>query len=149
MRLATRHISRVSATSTNLGVMARGTPGRWIERVLVVVFGCAWLWSAAVELGYAAAPPLRLGLYDLFGFAAILGWSAGNLWCWWQRRGAARRRRFFLLSLGPPGMLALLARAVPLEVGQSGEYLALLASGVFVVLFLVPITFARAAPEPR
>jgi hypothetical protein len=94
-------------------------------------------------MGWPLLPTARFGLYDLFGSAALLGWAAGNLWSWLARRHGARRRSFFALFAGPPGLLLVLARLVSVGPGESGDLLAGLAVGVFVTLFLVPVTLTR------
>lgn len=87
--------------------------------------------------------------------ALILGWGLGNLYVVRTRdagRALERPLRRLLLPvylLSPPGVL-FLAWATASEEWQIGVPLApVLASGIFVLLFLVPVSFARSAGRKR
>jgi hypothetical protein len=95
--------------------------------------------------GRSLAGTTPIGLYSLYATASIVGWGLGNLYVA-RARGEAQVIRRILLSLyllAPPGVLfALWATArAPLQVGA--PLAPVYASGIFGVLFLVPLTFAR------
>lgn len=117
-------------------------PSRTLERILAGLFVVGWGWAGAIELS-GAWPGFSISLYQLFGAAATGGWLSGNVWLWRARRELATRATFFVLFAGPPGYLAVLARAVPVGPGESGDHLGLVATGVFAMLFLVPVTLGR------
>lgn len=115
---------------------------RW-EWISVGLALAAWVWAGASALGLPVLPAVRIGLYDLFGGAVLLGWAAGNAWVWSSTRWRVRRRVFFALFAGPPGLLSVISRLVPVGPGERGDLLAWLAVGVFATLFLVPVTLTR------
>jgi hypothetical protein len=80
-----------------------------------------------------------------------MGWGLGNLYVA-RTRTAERLIQRALLPVylaAPPGVLFLLW-ATAHETLQVGAPLApVYASGIYAVLFLVPVTFARSAPSRR
>jgi len=85
------------------------------------------------------------GLYFLYGLALVLGWGLGNLYVARTRDDLKAVKRLMLpvYLLTPPGVL-FLTWATASATLQAGVPLApVYASGIFVILFLVPVTFAR------
>ena len=110
---------------------------------------CAVL--VALLTGRALAGRSPIGLYPLYGTALVLGWGLGNLYVARTRAAPTLIKRILLPAylLAPPGFLFLLW-ATANENLQVGAPLApIYASGIFAVLFLVPVTFARSLPEQR
>ncbi len=126
---------------------------RRLELFLLVLFFVGWL--AAVVLWVASAPLagiFQLGLYHLYGVAAVLGWLAGNIYVY-RSRGTPkvlRRRLLLIYLLGPPGLLYLLWSTAPLPAQQAAPLASVYSCVVFAILFLVPVTFARSgSPNGR
>ncbi len=87
-----------------------------------------------------------IGLYPLYGFGGILGWGLGNLYIARVRRFDRPVRRLLLpvYLLTPPGVLFVTWATTTVEMQRAIPLAPLYAAGVFGVLFLVPISFARA-----
>ncbi len=124
---------------------------------IILFFGLCWIVFVAMAwLGYPLAGTIRLDLYLLYGLAAALGWMLGNLEVLRRRRAeaggglVAERRGFYWLHLLMPGGLFYLLWALAQESLRSGFPLApLYALGVYVVLFLVPVSLRRAFRADR
>lgn len=104
-------------------------------------------WLAVLILGRVGVPRaglLPIDLYPLYTVAAILGWLAGNGFVL-RTRGRGRRRGLFWMSwlLAPPGFFFLLWTLAPLSVRRAAPLAPIWAWGVFLVLFLVPVSFRR------
>lgn len=115
-----------------------------LELALLGVFLAVWIVALASLVGLLpAAGLLNLGLFQLYGTAAFLGWVAGNVYVQRSRRVPKPLRSRFLLIylLGPPGLLYLLRSLAAPTVQASAPLAAVYASGVFFVLFMVPVTF--------
>jgi hypothetical protein len=121
-----------------------------VERTLLAAFTACW---AVVVLDLAGILPLHgrqdLSLYALYGTAAALGWVAGNVWIArtraGRRRGAdplLRRRLLFLWLLGPPSLVTLLRAMASPDRQLEAPLAALWAFGVYVIFFMVPVSFA-------
>ncbi len=123
-----------------------------MELLLLVVFFAGWV--AALALLFAGVPfagSLQLSLYHLYVTAALLGWLAGNVYVH-RGRGAPkllRRSLLLIYLLGPPGLLYLLWSLAPLSIQRSVPLASVYSCIVFVVLFLVPVTFARSGSRSR
>jgi hypothetical protein len=104
-------------------------------------------WLAALVVGVVGTPAsglLPVDHYPLYGLAAFLGWLAGNALVLRSRGRPAERRLFWMAYLlAPPGFFVLLWMLAPLAVRVAAPLAPLWAWGVFLVLFLVPITFQR------
>ncbi len=115
--------------------------------LLVLTAGLA-CWAAALGsalTGRPAAGLLPVGLYPLYGLAAALGSVAGNVYVARTRAPGGTWRGALRLTyvVGPPGLLFLFWELVP-EVLQRAALLApIYAYAVYVVFFLVPVTFRR------
>ena len=108
----------------------------------------AWCVSlVALLAGRGLAGLTPMGLYPLYGSASVLGWGLGNLYVA-RTRGEVRALKRILLPvylLTPPGVLFLMWATASVTL-QFGIPLApVYASGIFVILFLVPVTFARSS----
>ena len=135
-------------SNAGLGGAARAELGRLAFYLL------CWLAFVVLALaGYPLAGYLRLSLYHLYGLAASGGWLLGNVEVNRERRLARRgakrlppktRRRLFWLSVfAPSGVFYLLWSFVPDDMRHEFPMAPLYASGVFVVLFLVPVSLKR------
>lgn len=83
-----------------------------------------------------------MGLYQFYGVAAFVGWLAGNVYVH-RTRGLPRalRRRFLLIYLlGPPSLFYILRSLAPITSQAAVPLAPVYASGVFAILFLVPVT---------
>ncbi len=119
-----------------------------LEVALLATFVVCWLLALlAFLLGMPLAGWLDLGLYQLYGLAAFLGWLAGNVYVH-RTRGLPRpvRRLVLLVYLfGPQALLYLLRGLAPLAAQRAVPLAAVYASAVFTILFLVPVTLRRSA----
>jgi hypothetical protein len=105
-------------------------------------------WLASLILGEVGPPEgglLPIDLYPLYSVAAVLGWLAGNGFVLRSRgRGRERRRLLWMAYLlAPPGFFFLLWTLAPAGVRTAAPLAPVWAWGVFLVLFLVPVTFRR------
>lgn len=105
-------------------------------------------WLAVLALTLAGVPEpglLPVDLYPLYGIAALLGWLAGNAFVLRGsgRTGGERRLLRMAYLLAPPGFFILLWTLAPLAVRAAAPLAPLWAWGVFLVLFLVPVSFRR------
>ncbi len=114
--------------------------------MLAVVGVGSWLVAIVARLSRLGLAGLTdLSLYPLYAAAGVLGWGLGNVWVV-RRRGLAASARRALLPvylLAPVGVLFLAWSTT-----DAGRQLAIplapvYAAGVFAVLFLVPVSFAR------
>lgn len=119
-----------------------------VELALLGVFLAAWTVALAALLGFLpAAGLLNLTLYQLYGVAAFLGWVSGNVFVH-RTRGAPRpiKGRYLLIYLlGPPALIYLLRSLAGLEIQAQAPLAAVYACGVFLVFFLVPVSFKGSA----
>lgn len=106
----------------------------------------AWGGSLAGLLGGRPLAGLTaIGLYPLYAWAAALGWGVGNLYVA-RTQGAVKPLRRVLLPaylLAPPGLLFLLWSTAGVAAQHAVPMAPVYASGVFAVMFLVPLSFAR------
>jgi len=131
---------------------------RRIEFFLLVGLTACWVVAAAALLRWLPlAGRLSLGLYPLYGLASALGWLAGNTFL--VRRARARqeptavhpllRRRLWLLYLlQPPAVLYLLRGLAPIAEQQVAPLVPLYAHLVFLLFFMVPVSFQRSRRRP-
>jgi hypothetical protein len=120
-----------------------------LEPVLFGFFTLCWLISIVlVAVGGAADRSLPINLYHLYGLAAFGGWLSGNVYVHRTKRTPKRQRtRTFLVYLmGPPGLLFLLHAAT--QIRANVPLAPVYALGVYVVFFMVPVSFRRMA-EPQ
>lgn len=121
--------------------------GPTLELSLIAVFLLCWLvFFALALLGHPLAGALPLGLYVHYAAAAALGWVIGNVFV--QRSGhwlPPTRRRLLLGLLLSPGGLFYLAWSLESQSLRGAAPLGpLYAYAVFVVFFLVPVSFRGA-----
>ena len=115
-----------------------------MELILLLVFLLAW---GAALLGITGILPLAgsfdLGLYEYYALAALLGWLAGNVFIYRSRAasGSARVGLGLVYLMGPPGLLYLVRALASLSVQVAAPMAAVYAWGVFLLLFLVPVSF--------
>lgn len=121
-----------------------------MRRLEVALLGAGLAcWSLALLYGTGAlAPPASLFLpaRALFSLAAALGFLGGNAYVARSRElpRAARRVLFGAWFLPPPGFLFLLHALAPLETQRALPIAGLLATAVFGILFLVPVSLRNA-----
>ena len=129
----------------------RASPRR-IEIFLLALGLTAWCLSLVALLsGRRLAGLSPISLYPLYTVASILGWGLGNLFVA-RTRGQARGVRRILLPLyllAPPGVLFALWATATTELQLGVPLAPVYASGIFVILFLVPLTFARGRGADR
>ena len=106
----------------------------------------AWLVSLiALLAGRGLAGLTRIGLYPLYGSALVLGWGLGNLYVA-RTRGEIKALKRLLLPvylLTPPGILFLMWATASMTLQVGIPLAPVYACGIFGILFLVPVTFAR------
>lgn len=123
-----------------------------VELLLLIFFFACWL-GVFVSL-FAALPlagALDVGLYALYGIAAVLGWVAGNVYVL-RSRGLlkALRRRFWLIYfLGPPSLIYLLRSFAPATAQAAVPLAPVYGCLVFSIFFLVPVSFSRGPRRRR
>ena len=114
--------------------------------ILVAVGLVAWGVSlGAVMGGRSLAGTTPISLRVLYGLALVLGWGLGNLYVA-RTRGALKPVRRILLPaylLAPAGFLFLLWSTAAQEAQRAIPMAPVYASGIFAVLFLVPLSFSR------
>lgn len=123
---------------------------RFETTVVVVAFLC-WLIGLLAWIGLLPlAGSVDLELRVLFAVAAGLGWLAGNVYVQRSRglSAAARPRLLMIYLLGPPGMLFLVRSMASAEVQAAAPLAPLYASGVYAVLYFVPVSLRRAFRRP-
>lgn len=116
-----------------------------LELGLLVVGLLSWLAVLAVgRIGVPGRGLLPMGLYPLYATAAVLGWLAGNAFVL-RTRGLQGGRRLYWMAyvLAPPGFFVLLWTLGPNAVRSAAPVAPLWAWGVYLVLFLVPVSFRR------
>jgi hypothetical protein len=99
--------------------------------------------------GLPFAGSLPIGLYQFYGVAAFLGWLVGNVYVH-RTRGFPKvlRRRFLLIYLlGPPAILYILSSMAPIASQAAVPLAPVYATGVFAILFLVPVTLRSTGVE--
>ena len=86
-----------------------------------------------------------VALYPLYTAASVLGWGLGNLFVARTRgeAGAVRRVLLPLYLLAPPGLLFALWATAREELQLGIPMAPVYASGIYAILFLVPLTFSR------
>lgn len=95
----------------------------------------------ALGLPWAGKAPV--GLYLLDGVAAAGGWLCGNLFVSARRAGGRRGPLLLVYLIGPGGPLYWLFTLAPSEVQRTVPLAPLWAFAVFVLFFLVPVSFRR------
>jgi len=94
-------------------------------------------------IGFPWAGRAPVGLYALDGVAAAGGWLCGNLFVSARRSGGRRGTLLLVYLIGPSGPLYLLFTLAPLEMQTIVPLAPLWAFAVFVLFFLVPVSFRR------
>lgn len=92
---------------------------------------------------WAATTPISL--YPLYTAASAVGWGLGNLFVA-RTRGEGRAVRRVLMPLyliAPSGLLFALWSTARIELQIGVPMAPVYACGIYGVLFLVPVTFAR------
>ncbi len=121
-----------------------------MELGLLGVFLAIWTVALAAMVGLLpAAGLLDLNLYQLYGVSAALGWLAGNVYVTRSLRflKPVRRRVLLIYVLGPPGIIYLLRALASYDLQASAPLAAVYGSGVFFILFLVPVTLKSSSPR--
>ncbi len=124
-----------------------------VEYAAAVGFTLVWLGAWLTLTGLVPLiGRLPLSLYHLYGAAAALGWLMGNIFVPRMRRVAATLERWpFLLLyvLGPPSVICLLRSLAPWERQRAAPLVPVFATVVYVIFFLVPVSFRRMQQPPR
>ena len=115
------------------------------ELGLLSLFSAAWLWVFVIYMGWApVSGVLDMDLYRLYSVAAVLGWSAGNIYmlraAGLPRPGPFRKRLLAVYWLGPLSLLFLLRGLAPVEEQATAPLVPLYAACVQSLFFLVPVT---------
>jgi hypothetical protein len=109
-----------------------------------------WAVALFVQLtGLPFAGVLPMGLYQFYGVAAFLGWLTGNVYVH-RTRGlpkAIRRRVLLVYLLGPPSLFYILGSMAPVASQAAVPLAPVYATGVFAILFLVPVTLRSTGVE--
>ena len=120
-----------------------------LEVVLLGLFVVVWslvLVSVATGLPLAGLAPLSL--YQIYGIAGAAGWLGGNLYVQRARNRKLprmlRRRVLLIYLLGPPSLVYLLRTMAPAEEQGAAPLVAVWASVVLAVFFMVPVSLRRA-----
>ena len=105
------------------------------------------VWAAAFVSYFLGAPlagTLPLSLYHLYSLAAFGGWIAGNLFVRKLRGlpGSGWRLATPYVA-GPTGALFLLYALASRELHKAAPLAPLFAVGVYLILFMVPVSFRR------
>ena len=105
-------------------------------------------WTIALLAGFRLidlSDSIAVRLYPFYIVAAAGGWLSGNVYV--HGRGSRRRlprrarlQRLILFLLGPPGLLHVVWAMGPSALQRAAPMVAVYATGVFVVLFMVPVT---------
>ena len=118
--------------------------------MLLGIFVACWAVALVVQVaGLPFAGSLPMNLYQFYGVAAFAGWLAGNVYVHRTRDlpKAIRRRLLLVYLLGPPSLFYIL-RSMALITSQTAVPLApVYATGVFAILFLVPVTLRSTGVE--
>lgn len=119
---------------------------------LLSFFSVAWV---VVFLAFAGLLPLagviELDLYRLYSVAAVLGWTAGNVYM--LRRatlpgGLFGKRLLGVYGVGPLSILFLLRALAPPAVHAAAPFVPIYSACVFSLFFLIPVTL-KATRTPR
>ncbi len=131
---------------------------RRIELLSLVLCTACWLVAAAALLHWVPlAGRLSLGLYPLYSLASALGWLAGNTFLLRRAKSQQepavvhpllRRRLWLLYLLQPPAVLYLLRGLAPIVQQQAAPLVPLYAHLVFLLFFMVPVSFERTGRRP-
>jgi hypothetical protein len=110
---------------------------------LGLVAWCASLVALWAGRGLAGLSPV--GLRALYGLALVLGWSVGNLYVARTRGEMPIVKRILLplYLLAPAGVLFLIWSTATEDWQVNVPMAPVYASGIHVILFLVPVSFAR------
>ena len=109
-------------------------------------------WAVALFVQQAGLPfagSLPMSLYQFYGVAAFLGWLTGNIYVH-RTKGlpkALRRRLLLIYLLGPPGIFYILRSMAPYASQAAIPLAPVYATGVFAILFLVPVTLRSTGVE--
>lgn len=122
-----------------------------LEPVLFGFFTLCWLLALVIlAVGRSLDSALPVSLYHLYGLGVFGGWLSGNVYV--QRTAKVERGGRFktLLGylLGPPGLLFLTHGLSSYESQARVPLAPVYAFGVYVIFFMVPVSFRRMA-EPR
>ena len=122
-----------------------------MELGLLGLFLALWTVALAALAGLLpTAGLLNLGLYQLYGIAAFLGWLSGNVFVSRSRKlpKPFRNRILIIYLLGPPALIYVLRSLAETEIQASAPLAAVFACGIFFVFFMVPVTLKGSA-TPR
>lgn len=124
-----------------------------LELALLPVFTAIWLVALLVAVGLLPGNGLlALDFYRLYSVAAVLGWLAGNVYVVRARQLAAqlsRRSLLLVYLLGPSALVYLLRALAPVVERLQAPFVPLYALGVYVIFFLVPVSFKTRRHPPR
>lgn len=119
-------------------------------RLELVLLGLSFLCWTFSFLIVTIDPDLRagfgIGLYGLYVASLFLGWLAGNVYNFRRRRlpHPAGRMLITIYLFGPPSVIFLLWALAPAAVRAAVPLAPVYGYGIFIVFFLVPISFRRA-----
>ena len=122
------------------------------ELWLLGFFSAAWIGVFVVYVGWLPLAGLvELDLYRLYSFAAVLGWTTGNVFM--LRRstlpsGQFLTRLLLVYCVGPISLVVLVRAMAPVADQAAAPFVPLYASCVFCLFFLVPVTL-KATRTPR
>ena len=123
-----------------------------VELLILSFFSAVWLVAALAFVGLLPLEGLLvLGLYQLYGLAAFLGWLSGNIYVERRRRlplGRHRKRLLVTYLLGPPSVVYVLRAMAPAQIQAAAPVVPLYAFLVFGLFFLVPVSFRRDWQRP-
>lgn len=117
-----------------------------LEPVLFGIFTLLWLVAIFVlAVGRSLDNPLPISLYHLYGLAVVGGWLSGNVYVQRTNRTPreSRLRALLVYLLGPPGLLFLTHALTSVESQVRVPLAPVYAFGIYVVLFMVPVSFRR------
>ncbi len=127
--------------------MSQQARSRRFEIILLALGLAAWCSSlAALLAGRGLAGLSPIGLRALYGTALVLGWGLGNLYVARTRGEVPIVKRILLplYVLAPAGRPLPALWRPPRRIGRSAcRWPRSTPRGIFVILFLVPVSFAR------
>lgn len=120
-----------------------------VEYALAILFLGLWIAAWLVQGVLATDGPLALDLYRFYSVGAVLGWVTGNVYVLRRRTSDARWRLLMLYLFGPPASLFLLRAMAPSAMKAAAPLVPVYGFVVYVIFFLVPVTFRGKGPPRR
>lgn len=132
---------------------------RRLELLLLVFFSGCWVAAVAIASGWLPlGGSLQIDLYPLYSLASILGWLAGNTFLLRRARATEvpaavhsllRERLWMLYLLHPPAVIYLVRTLAPRAQQEAAPLAPLYAHFVFLLFFLVPVSFQLSRVRSR